>query len=67
MTFLFFVYLANPYMSEQTQKIKRNGIDIEIVFDLSYSMIANDILPNRLQAAKSVLSEFISQVENDRV
>jgi len=54
-------------MSEQTQKIKRNGIDIEIVFDLSYSMIANDILPNRLQAAKSVLSEFISQVENDRV
>ncbi len=67
LTFLFFVFLAAPYSTQSTEKIKRNGIDIEIVFDLSYSMIANDIQPNRLEAAKNVLRQFISRVENDRV
>jgi len=41
--------LAQPIKNGEKQVIKKDGIDIEIVFDVSYSMIAEDILtkPNR--------------------
>lgn len=66
-TALFFIILADPYLSSSVEKEKKNGIDIEIVVDLSYSMIATDIAPNRLEVAKQVLSSFIGKVEQDRV
>jgi Ca-activated chloride channel family protein len=66
-TFLFFIILAWPYSNNEIEKIKKNGIDIEIVFDLSYSMVAQDLLPNRLEAAKSVFRDFVSWIQNDRV
>lgn len=66
-TFLFFVFFAQPYSSFKKQVVKKEGIDIEIVFDLSYSMIAEDIQPNRLEAAKKVLEDFFGKLESDRV
>ena len=61
--------LALAWFSEigKTQKIQKNGIDIEIVFDVSYSMIAQDILPSRIDVAKKVFSDFIWALESDRV
>ncbi|MDA9128995.1 VWA domain-containing protein [Candidatus Gracilibacteria bacterium] len=66
-TTCFFVLLASPQQSESSEKIKKNGVDIEIVFDLSYSMIATDIEPSRIEVAKSVFIDFVSQLETDRV
>ncbi len=63
----FALLLAEPYESLKKEKIKKNGIDIEIVFDLSYSMIAKDLKPNRLEVAKSVFVDFVSQLKTDRV
>ena len=64
---VFLSLLAHPveYLSEE--KIKKNGIDIEIVMDLSYSMIAEDLQPNRLEVAKKVTSDFIDSRVTDRI
>jgi Ca-activated chloride channel family protein len=64
---LFFIILAQPYYNSQGETIVKNGIDIEIVFDVSYSMTAEDLLPSRLAAAKGMLVAFLSAIENDRV
>ena len=66
-SFVFLSILAHPvnYSSEDT--IKKNGIDIKLVFDLSYSMIAEDLKPNRLEVAKDMISLFIDSLETDRV
>lgn len=64
---LFLFILSKPYIKEASYVDKRNWIDIEIVFDLSYSMAANDLKPSRLDVAKEVLIEFLKEIENDRV
>lgn len=66
-TGLFFVVLAWPYNQQEIEKISKNWIDIEIVFDISYSMLWQDLLPNRLTAATTMFSNFISELESDRV
>ncbi|MFK7780638.1 MAG: VWA domain-containing protein [Candidatus Gracilibacteria bacterium] len=45
----------------------KNGIDIQIVLDVSYSMIAEDLKPNRLEVAKLVISDFLDKIHSDRV
>jgi len=67
MSFLIFLYLAQPYGEQKTQTIKKEGIDIEIVMDLSYSMIADDIAPSRLEVSKTMFWEFIDSIFTDRV
>lgn len=64
---LFSLLAANPnkVLTHSTQE--RQGIDIVLVLDLSYSMMAEDIEPNRFLQSKQVLMDFISQLENDRV
>ncbi|OIO76726.1 hypothetical protein AUJ87_02135 [Candidatus Gracilibacteria bacterium CG1_02_38_174] len=47
--------------------ISKNGIDIAIVFDISKSMLAEDIQPNRITAAKKVMSDFVSRFTSDRL
>lgn len=63
----FSLLIANPNIQKNKTKEKRNGIDIAIVLDLSYSMIAEDIVPNRLEVAKKVISDFTSKLKTDRV
>lgn len=65
LTFSFL--MADPNLKEQKQNIVKNGIDIAIVLDLSYSMVAEDIPPNRLEVAKQVISDFTSKLTTDRV
>lgn len=64
---LFFLTLAGPYNNKTTEKISKNGIDIEIVFDLSHSMQADDLLPSRLTVAKDVFWDFINEIHSDRI
>jgi len=66
-SFVFITILAHPVEYSIEEKIEKNGIDIELVLDLSYSMIAEDLKPNRLEVAKWVLQEFVSNLEADRV
>lgn len=60
--------LAGPRTSDiQNQQIKGEGIDIMIVLDISTSMLAEDFLPNRLEAAKKVANNFIQARYSDRI
>ena len=59
--------LANPRKREKGQSESRKGIDIVVALDVSNSMLANDVTPNRLQLAKNFISAIIKLVPNDRV
>lgn len=66
-TLMFWLVLATPVQNIEKETIKRDGVDIEIVFDTSYSMIAQDLKPSRMEVAKKVVSDFIAALETDRV
>ncbi|MBR9913599.1 MAG: VWA domain-containing protein [Algicola sp.] len=60
--------LARPRTSDETTKTKTTkGIDIVMAIDVSASMLAKDLLPNRLEALKNVAAEFIKGRPNDRI
>jgi Ca-activated chloride channel family protein len=62
------VALARPRTSDETTKTKTTkGIDIVMAIDVSASMLAKDLLPNRLEALKNVAAEFIQGRPNDRI
>ncbi len=62
------VALARPRNKEVTTKTKSNkGIDIVMAIDVSASMLAKDLKPNRLEALKKVASNFIDKRPNDRI
>lgn len=65
--FFFLVILAWPYTTYSEEKVEKNGIDIQILFDVSYSMTATDLEPNRLEVAKKVFSDFVDTLTSDRV
>jgi Ca-activated chloride channel family protein len=64
---LMMVALARPQSSSSWQDISTEGIDIIISLDISGSMLAEDLKPNRLEAAKEVAMNFISQRHTDRI
>lgn len=62
------VALARPQAVDQSTRTKiTNGIDIVLATDVSGSMLARDLKPNRLEALKSVASDFIKDRVNDRL
>ncbi len=64
---LIIVAIARPQSSSSSDKIYTNGIDIVMALDISTSMLEKDFKPNRLEAAKDVASEFVTQRPNDRI
>lgn len=65
---IFYVLiLANPNVQSTTEKIKENWIDIILAFDVSYSMEATDLEPNRITVAREVISSFLWNLKTDRV
>lgn len=65
---LLIVAMARPRTVSMSQNTKTNkGIDIVMAIDVSASMLARDLKPNRLEALKAVASEFVYQRTNDRV
>lgn len=62
------VALARPQNVAVTTKIKANkGIDIVMAIDVSASMLAKDLKPNRLEALKEVATNFVNRRPNDRI
>ena len=65
---LIIVALARPQIIDVSTKVKNNqGIDIVMAIDVSASMLAKDLKPNRLEALKNVASNFILDRLNDRI
>lgn len=66
---LIFLVLAaaGPQWGKELQKISRSGIDVVIALDVSKSMLAQDIQPNRLEKAKREIEGFVDRLQGDRV
>lgn len=64
---IFVVIIANPGFTNINFEDKKNGIDISIVLDISNSMLAEDMEPNRLEAAKKVIWDFVDRTKSDRI
>ncbi len=59
--------LAEPQFGSRLQEIKRKGVEIVIALDVSNSMMAEDIQPNRLERAKQAISKLVDRLTNDKV
>ncbi|KHE92326.1 MAG: VWA domain-containing protein [Candidatus Scalindua rubra] len=65
---LFIIFsLVQPKWGYHWEDVERRGIDIVVAVDTSRSMLADDIKPNRLQAAKREISDLINVIDGDRV
>jgi Ca-activated chloride channel family protein len=61
------ISLTNPKMGTKLKTIKREGVDVVFALDVSKSMLAEDIAPNRLEKAKQIISKTIDKLGSDRV
>ena len=61
------VAIARPRSSEQMERVDTEGIDIILTMDVSTSMLARDLTPDRISASKDIAIEFISQRPSDRM
>lgn len=59
--------IANPQTGSKLEKIEREGIDIIVALDISNSMLAQDIKPDRLTRAKQALYKLIDKLQGDRI
>ncbi len=59
--------IARPQFGAKLQKIKRQGIELVIALDVSNSMLAEDIQPNRLEKAKMAISRLTERLSNDKI
>ena len=64
---LLIIALARPQSSTNWEESTTEGIDIVLSMDISGSMLAEDLKPNRLEASKNVAMDFISKRINDRI
>ena len=64
---LLVIVLARPQTHNSWDERTTEGIDIMLAMDVSTSMLAEDLKPNRMEAAKSVAAEFISDRPNDNI
>ena len=61
------IALANPKIGTELKTINREGVDIVFAVDVSKSMLAEDVAPNRLLRSKNIVSEIINSLSSDRV
>ena len=61
------IALVNPKIGTKMETVKREGIDIVFAVDVSKSMLAEDIAPNRLDKSKQLVSQIINQLGSDRI
>ncbi len=64
---MMIIGLANPQIGSKLEKVERKGIDLVIAIDVSESMLAQDIKPNRLQRARQAISRLVDELKNDRI
>lgn len=59
--------MARPQFGSKLEEIKREGIEIVIALDVSNSMLAEDIQPNRLEKAKQAISRLVEKLADDKI
>lgn len=64
---LIVIVLAQPQFGSKEDTVRKNGIEVIVALDISNSMLAQDIQPNRLENAKQTLSQLIDNMNNDKV
>jgi Ca-activated chloride channel family protein len=64
---LLVIAAANPQLGSKLAKVQHKGIDLMICLDVSNSMLAQDITPNRLENAKLAISKLIDNLKGDRI
>ncbi len=64
---ILIIAIARPQTRNEEEKIEGEGIDIILCMDVSGSMLAEDFLPNRMEAAKEVAIKFIEGRKTDRI
>lgn len=64
---LIILALARPRTQEEVTQVDSEGIDIVMAMDVSTSMLARDLYPDRINASKEIAVEFISQRRSDRI
>ena len=64
---LLILGLMNPKIGTQLETVKREGVDIVFAIDVSKSMLAEDIAPNRIEKSKRLVSAILNQLASDRV
>jgi Ca-activated chloride channel family protein len=65
--FFLIISLANPKMGTKLETVKREGVDIVFALDVSKSMVAEDIAPNRMEKAKQIITKVIENLGSDRI
>ncbi|MCX6335173.1 MAG: VWA domain-containing protein [Bacteroidia bacterium] len=61
------VILARPQFGSKLEEVKKEGVEVIIALDVSNSMLAEDIQPNRLTRAKQALTRLIDNLDNDKI
>ncbi len=64
---LLIVAAARPQIGTKIEEVKREGVDIIVAVDVSNSMLARDVRPNRLEKAKREVAAFIDRLRGDRI
>ena len=65
--FCLTIALVNPKIGTKLETVKREGVDIVFAVDVSKSMLAEDIAPNRLEKSKQLVTQIINNLASDRV
>jgi Ca-activated chloride channel homolog len=61
------IALVNPKVGTKLETVKREGVDIVFAVDVSKSMLAEDIAPNRIEKSKQLVTQIINNLASDRV
>ena len=64
---LMAIAIANPQSGSKVETMKREGIDLLFAIDVSNSMLAEDVSPNRISRARQFVSECLDRLGGDRV
>jgi len=64
---MMIIALVNPKVGSKLKTVKRQGVDIVFALDVSKSMLAEDIAPNRLLKSRQIISKVIDKLGGDRI
>ena len=59
--------LVNPKIGTKIENVKREGVDVVFALDVSKSMLAEDIAPNRIEKSKQLVTQILNSLAGDRV
>lgn len=61
------IALAEPQIGAKKETVKRKGVEVMVALDISNSMMAEDVVPNRLERSKQILLKMIDNMNNDKL